>query len=77
MSKFSEIQEIIINLFAFEATEVTEEAHLQVDLGVDSIGLLNLAAAINEKYGLELLIDDFVELENIGELVLMVELKIN
>lgn len=76
MALVSEIKEMIIKMFAFEAEEVTEDVHLQVDLGVDSIGLMNLAVVINEKYGLELLIDDFVELENIGELISLVESKI-
>ena len=77
MELFKEIKEIIINLFAFDEKEVTEDAHLQVDLGVDSLGLLNLATAINEKHGLELLIDDLMELESIGELVSLVDSKIN
>jgi len=77
MELFKEIKEIIIKLFAYDEKEVTEDAHLQVDLGVDSLGLLNLATAINEKHGLELLIDDLMELESIGELVSLVDLKIN
>ena len=76
MALFSEIKEMIIKLFAFEDEEVTEDVHLQGDLGVDSIGLMTLAVAINEKYGLELLLDDFVDLENIGELIALVESKI-
>ena len=64
-------------MFAFDFEEVTEDAHLQVDLGVDSIGLMNLATVINEKYSLELLIDDMVELENIGELISLVESKMS
>ena len=76
MEPFKEIKEIIISLFAIAEDEVTEEAHLQVDLGLDSLGLLNLATAINEKHGLELLIDDLMELENIGELVSLVDSKL-
>lgn len=77
MELFDEIKGIIIDLFAFDEKEVTKHAHLQVDLGIDSLGLLNLATAINEKHGLELLIDDLMELENIGELVSLVDSKIN
>lgn len=76
MELFKEIKEIIISLFAIAEDEVTEEAHLQVDLGLDSLGLLNLATAINEKHGLELLIDDLMELENISELVSLVDSKL-
>ncbi len=76
MALFNEIKAMIKKLFGFEDAEVTEDVHLQIDLGVDSIGVMNLAVAINEKYGLELLLDDIVELENIGELISLVESKI-
>ena len=76
MALFNEIKGMIKKLFGFEDAEVTEDVHLQIDLGVDSIGVMNLAVAINEKYGLELLFDDIVELEDIGELISLVESKI-
>lgn len=77
MELISAIKEMIAKLFAIDAEEITEDAHLQFDLGADSIALMNLAMAINEKYGLELAIDEIVELENVGELISLVELKIN
>ena len=76
MELFSEIREMIAKLFAIDYEQVTENAHLQFDLGADSLALMNLAMAINKKYGLELLIDDFVELESVGELISLVESKI-
>ncbi len=76
MELFSIIREMIAKLFAIDSEEVTEEAHLQFDLGADSIALMNLAMAINKKYNLELVIDEIVELENVGELISLVESKI-
>jgi acyl carrier protein len=76
MELFSEIKEMIIKLLAIDEEEVTEDAHLQFDLGADSLALMNLAMSINKKYSLELLIDDMVELENVGELISLVEEKI-
>ncbi len=77
MELFSVIKEMIAKLFAIDAEEVTEDAHLQFDLGADSIALMNLAMAINKKYSLELVIDEIVELENVGELISLVESKIS
>ncbi len=77
MELFSEIKAMIVKLLAIDDEEVTEDAHLQFDLGADSLALMNLAMAINKKHGLELLVDDFVELENVGELISLVESKIN
>ena len=76
MDLFSEIREMIVKLLAINDEEVTVNAHIQVDLGADSLALMNLAMAINKKYSLELLLDDFVELENVGELVSLVESRI-
>ncbi len=76
MELFSIIREMIAKLFAIDSEEVTEDAHLQFDLGADSIALMNLAMAINKKYSLELVIDEMVELENVGELISLVESKI-
>jgi acyl carrier protein len=76
MELFSEIKEMVVKLLAIEEEEVTEDAHLQFDLGADSLALMNLSMSINKKYSLELLIDDMVELENVGELISLVESKI-
>ena len=77
MELFSEIKQMIVKLLAIDDEEVTEDVHLQFDLGADSLALMYLATAINKKYGLELVVDDFVELENVGELISLVESKIN
>ena len=77
MELFSEIKTIIEKKLAVDVEAVTKDAHLQFDLGADSMALLTLSVAISEKYGIELLAEDIVELENIGELVSLVESKIS
>ena len=76
MELFSEIKEIIAKLLSIESEAVTQNAHLQFDLGADSLALVNLSIAISEKYGIELLSEDIVELENIGQLLSLVETRI-
>ena len=77
MELFSEIKTMIGKKLAVDAEAVTKDAHLQFDLGADSLAILNLSVEISEKYGIELLVEDIVELENIGELTSLVESKIN
>ncbi|MBS3907336.1 MAG: acyl carrier protein [Syntrophaceae bacterium] len=60
---------------ALDDDVVVPEAHLQDDLGADSLGLLNLAEAIDARYGLQLQGDDLVDIPNVGELVKLVESK--
>ncbi len=77
MELFSEIKAIIAKLLAVDAEAITKEAHLNFDLGADSLALVNLANAISEKYGIELTDEDLVELENVGQLISLVESRIN
>lgn len=77
MELFSEIKTMIVKRLAVDAEAVTKDAHLQFDLGADSLAILNLSVEISEKYGIELLAEDIVGLENIGELTSLVESKIN
>ena len=76
MDLYTEIKTIIAKLLAIDAETITKEAHLHFDLGADSLGLENLALAITEKYGIELLGEDLVELENVGELISLVESRL-
>ena len=50
--------------------------HLQDDLGADSLGMLNIAEAIADKYKITIVADDLVDIANVGELVAMVKTKI-
>jgi acyl carrier protein len=76
MTLYDEIKEIITAQLALDGEVVVPEAHLQDDLGADSLGLLNLAEAIDARYGIELQGDDLVDIANVGELVKLVESKI-
>lgn len=76
MTVYTEIREIIGRELAVEEEIIVSGAHLQDDLGADSLGLLNLAAAIGEKYGIELLGDDLVDLESVDALISLVQSKV-
>jgi len=75
MTLYEEIKEMIKAELALDDDVVVPEAHLQDDLGADSLGLLNLAEAIDARYGLQLQGDDLVDIPNVGELVKLVESK--
>ena len=77
MELFDEIKKMIVKVFALDDDEVVPDAHLQDDLGGDSLCILNLSEAIGKRYGIKLEPDDLVEVENVGELVKLVESKIH
>jgi acyl carrier protein len=76
MTLYEEIKKIITTELALDKEVVVAEAHLQDDLGADSLGLLNLAEALDARYGIDLQGDDLVDIANVGELVKLVESKI-
>ena len=76
MTVYEEIKKMIIVVLALDKEAVVPEAHLQDDLGADSLGLLALAEAIDKRFGIELQSDDLVDIHNVGEFVKLVESKI-
>lgn len=77
MDIYNEIKEMLVNAAAVEEEVVVPEAHLQDDLGVDSLALVYIAEAIAKRHGIELQSDDLVDLENVNELVKLVESRIS
>ena len=76
MEFFNELKEIIAAELAIDESTVVPGAHLQDDLGADSLGILNIAEAIADKYKITIVADDLVDIANVGELVEIVETKI-
>jgi acyl carrier protein len=72
----AEIKKMIAKELAVDEMDVVLEAHLQDDLGGDSLAVLNLAVAISKRYSIEIIYDDMVEIENVQELIQLVEKKI-
>ena len=72
----AEIKKMIAKELAVDEMDVALEAHLQDDLGGDSLAVLNLAVAIGKRYSIEIIYDDMVEIESVQELIQLVESKI-
>jgi len=77
MALFDEVKKMIVKIFALDDEVVVPDAHLQDDLGGDSLALLNLSGAISKRYGIKLEMDELVEAENVAELVKLIEFKIH
>ena len=77
MEVFDEIKKMIVNLFAIDEAAVVAEAHLQDDLEGDSLAVMRLAETIGAHYGIEIIAEDLLDIDNVGELVDLVESKIS
>lgn len=60
----------------FDATELSESATLLGDLGMNSIGLLYMAMATEEEFGIKFQNEDFGKLVTVGDVIACVESKL-
>ncbi len=77
MDLFSELKMMIVNTFAIDGDAVVADAHLQDDLGADSLAVVRLAEAIGTHYGIEILAEDLLDVANVGEIVALMKSKIS
>ena len=75
MDLFNTIRQIIVSEWILDKDEVVPEALLQDDLGADSLALLNLAQAISLQCKVDIKGDDLADIESVGELVALVEAR--
>jgi acyl carrier protein len=77
MEIFSEIKQMLVKELALDDEAVVPEAHLQDDLGADSLALLNLTELIGKRYDIGITGDDLVEINSVSELVQLIESRIS
>ena len=77
MEIFSEIKKMLVKELALDEDAVVPEAHLQDDLGADSLALLNLTELIGKRYDIGITGDDLVEINSVSELVQLIESRIS
>jgi acyl carrier protein len=77
MEIFSEIKKMLVKELALDEEAVVPEAHLQDDLGADSLALLNLTELIGKRYDIGITGDDLVEINSVSELVQLIESRIS
>ena len=58
-----------------DVSEVTPEAALREDLGVNSIGLLYMAMAVEEEFGVKFCNEDFAQIHTVADVIACIERK--
>lgn len=66
---FNDIKTIIVDLLGVEETKVTPEAKFREDLEADSLDLVELIMAFEEKFGGEISDEDAQKITTVGEAV--------
>ncbi len=70
---FTEIKAIIVELLGVDESKVTPEARFREDLEADSLDLVELIMAFEDKFGSEISDEDAQKITTVGEAVRYVE----
>ena len=71
-----DVKAIIVEKLGVDASEVTETASFQNDLGADSLDLVDLIMAFENKFGIDNL-DDNAQITTVGDAIKFIEDKVN
>ncbi len=63
------IKDIMAKSFLIERTRLEDDAHLQDDLGVDSLGLFEMVINLEDEYGIELNDKELLKFARVGQAV--------
>ena len=75
MSIMEQITEILVETFRLEPEEVTADARLEADLGINSLELAELALRCDEEFGVEIDDEDIHRLITVGDVANYIEEK--
>lgn len=70
---YSEIKAIIVDLLGVDESKVTMEARFREDLEADSLDLVELIMAFEDKFGAEISDEDAQKITTVGEAVKYVD----
>ncbi len=70
---FSEVKQIIVDLLGVEEGKITPEARFREDLEADSLDLVELIMAFEDKFGAEISDEDAQKITTVGEAVAYIE----
>ncbi len=73
MAAFDDVKAIIIDLLGVDAAKVTMEARFREDLEADSLDLVELVMAFEDKFGSEISDEDAQKIKTVGDAVTYLE----
>ncbi len=72
---FSELKAIIVDLLGVEEGKVTMDARFREDLEADSLDLVELIMAFEDKFGAEISDEDAQAIKTVGEAVKYIDAR--
>lgn len=75
MAVFDEVKEVVVEQLNVNPEEVKEEAKFIEDLGADSLDVVELVMALEEKFGCEIPDEEAEKIQTVGDAVKYIESK--
>ena len=75
MSIMEQIKEILVETFSLDPEDVTADARLEADLGINSLELAELALRCDEEFEVEIDDEDIHRLITVGDVANYIEEK--
>jgi acyl carrier protein len=78
MNTFEKLKNVCAAVFEGEIdiSAITPDSSLRDDIGINSIGILYMALAIEEEFGIKFTNDDFVDISKVSDVVAIIDKKV-
>lgn len=75
MNTFKRLKNTFSEVFGddIDVSKITEASDLKADLGMNSIGMLYMALAIENEFGKKLTNDDFTDIKTVADVIRKIE----
>ncbi|BCD45610.1 acyl carrier protein [Helicobacter suis] len=73
MALFEDVQAVIVEQLNVSASQVTEEADFIKDLNADSLDVVELIMALEEKFGIEIPDEQAEKIKTVGDALRFIE----
>ncbi|WP_163499475.1 acyl carrier protein [Helicobacter suis] len=73
MALFEDVQAVIVEQLNVSASQVTEEADFIKDLNADSLDVVELIMALEEKFGIEIPDEQAEKIKTVGDALKFIE----
>lgn len=73
MAIFDDVKEVVVQQLSVDANQVKPEAEFVKDLGADSLDVVELVMALEEKFGIEIPDEQAEKITTVGDVVSYIE----
>jgi acyl carrier protein len=75
MATFDDVKKVVVELLGVDEAKVTPEARFREELEADSLDLVELIMAFEDKFGTEISDEDAQKIATVGDAVTYIESK--